>query len=156
LRPAVERVRLLILVVVFSVLACSPGGDTANGGLGNTSWTVISIGGQDTIPEARPTMTFDAGGTVSGSTGCNQYSGQFHTDGDRIAFGPMSSTLMGCEDPRAQQEAAFLSALGGAATWRLAEGGNLLIDGAGEIVAAPGVAEGPPGAEAVADRAGTA
>jgi heat shock protein HslJ len=149
--------RLLIISILFTVLACSPiGDDTANGGLANTSWTVISVSGQATAPEARPIMTFAADGTVTGSGGCNQYSGSFHTDGDRIAFGPMSSTLMGCEGPRGQQEAAFLSSLQGAGTWRLADDGNLVIAGAGEIVAGPGVAEGPPGDEPVADLAGTA
>jgi len=148
--------RLLILTAVFAVIACSPGGDdTANGGLGNTSWTVTSIGGQATLPEARPTMTFAAGGTVSGSGGCNQYSGSFRTDGDRIAFGQVSSTLMGCEGQRGLQEAAFLSAVQGAATWRLADDGNLVLGGAVEIVAGSGVAEGPPGDEPVADLAGT-
>lgn len=153
--PVVERARLILLAGLFAVLACSPpGADTANGGLGNTSWTVASIDGQDTLPEARPTMTFDAGGTVSGSGGCNQYSGSFRTDGDRIAFGQMSSTLMGCEGPRGQQEAVFLKALDGAATWRQTEAGQLEIGGALPIVAGPGVAEGPPGDDPPGDDPG--
>jgi heat shock protein HslJ len=140
------RHRALFLVGVAAVLvACSPGGDNTNGGLGNTSWTVISIAGQPVAPDARPTMTFDPGGTVSGNGGCNQYTGSFRTEGDRIAVGQVSSTLMGCEGERGRQEAAFLSALQGAGTWRLAEEGNLVIAGAGEIIAGPGVAEGPPG-----------
>lgn len=151
------RHRVLVLIgVAATLVACAPrGDDTANGGLVNTSWTVLSIAGAPTLPKARPTMTFAADGTVSGSGGCNQYSGSFRTDGDRIAFGPMSSTLMGCEGQRGQQEAAFLADLQGAATWRLADDGNLVIGGAGEIVAGPGVAEGPPGDEPVADLAGT-
>jgi heat shock protein HslJ len=130
--------------VTAILVACSPGGDNANGGLGNTSWTVISIAGQPVAPDARPTMTFDPGGTVSGTGGCNQYTGSFRTDGDRISVGQVSSTLMGCEGERGRQEAAFVSALQGAATWRLAEDGKLVIAGAGEIIAGPGVAEGPP------------
>lgn len=138
--------RALVIVGIGVMLAaCSPGADTANGGLGNTSWTVISIAGQDTLPEARPTMTFDAGGEVSGSGGCNQYSGSFRTDGDRIAFGPVSSTMMGCDGERGRQEAVFLGALRGATTWRLADDGKLVLSGIGEIIAGVGVAEGPPG-----------
>lgn len=149
--------KLLALPILAAVIAaCSLwGDDTANGGLANTSWTVISIAGQPTAPDARPTMTFAADGTVSGSGSCNQYSGSFRTDGDRIEFGPVSSTLMGCEGQRGEQEAAFLSALQGAATWRQTDDGNLMIGGAGEIVAGPGVAEGPPGDGPVADLAGT-
>lgn len=153
--------RLLALMVLAGVLgACSlRGDDTANGGLVNTSWTVISIAGQPTAPDARPTMTFAQDGTVSGSGGCNQYTGGFRTEGDRIAIGQVSSTLMGCDGQRGQQEAAFLSGLQGAATWRQAEDGNLVIGGAAEIVAGPGVAEGPPGdppaGAPIADLAGT-
>ena len=137
-----RRVPLLIGVVAMLAGCSLIGDDTANGGLGNTSWTVVSIAGQPTPPDARPTMTFAPGGTVSGSGGCNQYTGSFHTDGDRITVGPVSSTLMGCEGERGQVEAAFLSGLQGATTWRQGGDGNLVLEGAGEIVAQPGVAEG--------------
>jgi heat shock protein HslJ len=141
-----HRALLFRIGMTAMLVACVPGSDdTANGGLANTSWTVISIGGQDTLPEARPTMTFAAGGTVAGSGGCNQYSGAFRTDGDRIAFGQVSSTLMGCEGPRGQQEAVFLKALDGAATWRQIENGELEIGGNLVIVARPGIAIAPLG-----------
>jgi heat shock protein HslJ len=138
------RHRVTLLIGVAAMLAgCSLiGDDTANGGLGNTSWTVVSIAGQPTILDARPTMTFAPEGAVSGTGGCNQYNGSFQTDGDRITIGPVSSTLMGCEDERGRQETAFLSGLQGATTWRQGADGNLVLDGAGEIVAQPGVAEG--------------
>jgi heat shock protein HslJ len=150
------RHRLALIGLAATLVACAPrGDDTANGGLVNTSWTVLSIPGAPTLLEARATMTFAADGTVSGTGGCNQYSGSFRTDGDRGAFGSMSSTLMGCDDQRGQQEAAFLSNLQGAATWRLVDYGKLVIGETGEIVAGPGVAEGPPGDEPVAALAGT-
>lgn len=150
--------RVLSLIGVAAMLvACSPrGDDTANGGLVNTSWTVISIDGQPTAPDARPTMTFAGDGTVTGSGGCNQYTGRFRTEGDRIAFGQMSSTLMGCDGQRGQQEAVFLKALDGAATWRQTEAGQLEIGGALAIVAGPGVAEGPPGEDPPAETPGAA
>ena len=142
--PPAERSRLLLVPLIVAVLACSPiGDDTANGGLAFTSWTVTSIDGQPTAPAGvGPTMTFDADGTVSGSTGCNQYTGRFHTEGDRIAVGQVSSTLMGCDGQRGQVEALFLKALDGAATWRQTENGQLEISGASAITAAPGIAAG--------------
>ena len=107
------RHRVPLLIAVAATLAgCSLiGDDTANGGLANTSWTVVSIAGQPTLPDARPTMTFAPAGDVSGSGGCNQYNGRFHTDGDRITVGAVSSTLMGCEGERGPQETAFLSGI---------------------------------------------
>lgn len=135
------RAPLVLIALAAMLIACVPGSDdTANGGLAFTSWTVTSIGGQDIDPEARPTMTFDPGGTVTGSTGCNQYTGRFHTEGDRIAVGQVSSTLMGCDGQRGQVEAVFLRALDGAATWRLTETGQLEIGGTSAMVAAPGIA----------------
>lgn len=145
---------LLVAVGVLMASACSSqGDDNANGGLVNTSWTVASIDG---VPmTARPTMTFAEDGTISGSGGCNQYSGEFRTDGGAISIGELASTLMGCEGDRGPQETVFLNALKGATTWRLADDGNLVLSGAGEIVAGQGVAEGPPGDEPTADLAAT-
>lgn len=141
------RFSLLLLVALGAVLgsACSPrGDDNANGGLANTAWTVISIGGADTVPGAEPTMAFVPDGTVSGTTGCNQYSGSFRTDGDRISIVQLSSTMMMCPGVGGAQELAFTSALPGATEWRQAEDGNLVLSGVTKIVARPTAPDGPP------------
>jgi heat shock protein HslJ len=135
-----RRLRSLLglAAVAAVVAACAlTGGDTANGGLGNTSWVVLSIGGQDTIAEARPTMVFDPGGTVTGTNGCNSYSGRFATDGDKITIGQTSSTAMGCEADRSAQEAAFNAAFGAATSWKEVGDGTLHLTGGAEIVAVP-------------------
>lgn len=136
-------------------LGCTPASDNANGGLVNTTWTVTTINGVAVRPVARPTMTFAQDGTVGGSASCNQYSGPFRTDGDRIAFGDIASTMMMCEGEVGAQEAAFLGALRAAQTWRLTPAGDLEIGGVGSIVAGPGIAEGPPPADPVAGLAAT-
>ncbi len=155
---SVPVARLIVLTTLVAIAAaCSPrGDDNVNGGLVNTSWTVVSIAGAPTLAEARPTMTFAQDATVSGSGGCNQYSGAFRTGGDAFAVAEVSSTLMGCDGDRGRQEGAFLGALQGANTWRQDENGNLIISGAGDIVAGPGVSEGPPGDAPVAELGGTA
>lgn len=123
---------LVLIAVAAIVVACTPSGnDNANGGLVNTSWTVVSIAGAPTLDGARPTLTFAQDGTVSGSAGCNQYSGAFRMDGGAISMGELGSTLMGCEVDRSAQEVAFLNALRGATAWRLADDGNLVLSGAG-------------------------
>lgn len=148
--------RLALPAVLVAVVACSPAPqDIANDGLVNTAWTVKSIDGGPVIPDARPTMTFAEDGTLSGSAGCNQYSGRFRTDGGRIVIGDVASTLMGCDGERAAQEVAFLNALRGAATWRQTAEGDLELDGAGAVVAGPGIAEGPPPAEPATGLAST-
>lgn len=148
MRPRVHTpvTRVLVLIALAAIaVACAPiGTDNANRPLVNTSWTVASVAGVATLPDARPTMAFAQDGTISGSAGCNQYSGTFRTDGDAIAIARVASTMMMCEGDRGQQEAVFLKGLNGAATWRQTEAGQLEIDGAIAIVAGPGVAEGPP------------
>jgi heat shock protein HslJ len=98
---------------------------------------VASIDGQATIPASPPTLAFSADGMVSGSGGCNQYSGPYEVDGGSIRFGDLASTLMLCEGQVGAQETAFMAALGGATTWRIDAAGALELTGAGRIVAEP-------------------
>lgn len=113
-----------VALVAVSLAACAfDGGDNANGGLGGTSWTVVAIDGQPTLAEARPTIRFAFEGTLSGTSGCNQFSGPFRTDGDRILVGDLMATKIGCDGPRSAQEQAFLAALSGVTQWRLTDGG---------------------------------
>jgi heat shock protein HslJ len=108
--------------------------------LTGTAWTVSSINAQPMLPDAPPTMTFSADGRVSGSGGCNGFFAPYQTDGDKLTVGLVGSTLMLCEGPVGAQESAFFSGLGGATSWRIADTGDLEIEGAAKIVAAPGVA----------------
>jgi heat shock protein HslJ len=145
MRPRVPCISALIALSVIAV-ACAPSaGDTANGGLANTSWTVTSVGGVATVDPPRPTMTFAPDGTVTGNAGCNQYSGTYRTDGSSITISNVASTMMMCAGAAAQVEPVFLKGLNGATTWRETETGQLEIAGVVGIVAGPGVAEVPPG-----------
>jgi heat shock protein HslJ len=132
-----------LALLLSSILACSPsvspgpsGGPS--GTLVDTAWTVTTVNGTTVVPDAPPTMVFGADGMVSGTGGCNQYSGPYTTDGGSISVGDLASTLMLCEGDRGTHEAAFLAALDGAGTWRITPEGNLEIGGAGSIVASPG------------------
>ncbi len=79
------------------------------------AWNVTGYNngkGAVTSPTAGSTLTatFTAD-TVSGSSGCNTYSGGYKLDGLNVAIGPLASTQMACEQPLMDQEAAFLTAL---------------------------------------------
>ncbi len=155
-----RRLSIVLFAVAVLAAACSlRGDDNANGGLANTSWTVRSISGVPTVGAARLTMTFAPDGTVSGSTGCNQYSARFRTEGSAITIVQTSSTAVGCPGDRGPQEVAFVNALQGATTWRQTEDGSLVLGGVAEILAGPGVAEGPPdeppAGDPIVDLAGT-
>ena len=143
--------------LAIAIVGCSPEpASPTSAGLVGTSWTVATINGGTVVPNAPPTITFSADKRVAGTTGCNQYSGLFSTNGNRMTVGAMSSTEIACDGARSEQEAAFLNGLGGAATWRINEAGDLEIDGAAAIVARPGLAASQPPPTAGADLDGTA
>lgn len=156
-RP-IRPIAALLSIMSFA-LACGPAPgvspDDANGGLIDSSWTVRTINGVAVVPAAPPTMTFAQDATVAGSASCNQYSGPFRTEADRITIGDVTSTMMLCEGEIGAQETAFLNALRASQTWRITATGDLEIGGVGSIVAGPGIAEGPPPTDPATGLSGT-
>jgi heat shock protein HslJ len=149
---AIEGRRISHLAVAVCALgalsfavACSPTPSTSpTVSLVDTSWTVATINGGAVIPNAPPTIAFSSDKRVSGTTGCNQYSALFSTEGNRITIGALTATEIGCEGAHAAQEGAFLKGLDGAATWQVTEGAALEIGGAATIVAEAGIAASAP------------
>ncbi|PWB54460.1 MAG: hypothetical protein C3F13_06815 [Anaerolineales bacterium] len=89
-----------------------------NQGLAGTSWEVIAYNnGKQAVTSvlAGTTLSADFGedGTLSGSSGCNSYSGSYKLDGKNISIGPLVSTKMYCGEPAGamDQETQFLLAL---------------------------------------------
>jgi heat shock protein HslJ len=81
------------------------------------AWTVVSVLYDDAIrgviDGTRPTATFTSEGKVSGSAGCNTFSGPYEEDGATLRIGPLASTRRACTEPEgaAAQEAGYLAAL---------------------------------------------
>ncbi|MGW6783069.1 META domain-containing protein [Streptomyces sp. NPDC054987] len=113
-------------------------------------WTVqslISGGSVSSLPAgaagtARFTIAADL--SVSGSLGCNRFSAQATRDGDRLTFGPLTTTRMACEGPAGEVERKLTEVF---ASGPLVHGiqGRLLTltaaDGNGLIAEAPSDAE---------------
>jgi len=88
--------------------------------LAGTSWEVTGYnnGKQAVVGVLAGTsisIAFGADGRVSGSAGCNRYTGQYTAAGDTINIGQSASTRRMCAEPAGimEQEAAFLAALPG-------------------------------------------
>ena len=65
-----------------------------------------------TTPAAGTTLTANfTADAVSGSSGCNTFSGSYKLDGLNVTIGPLASTRMACEQAVMDQETAFLTAL---------------------------------------------
>ncbi|NTU79005.1 MAG: META domain-containing protein [Chloroflexales bacterium] len=123
---------LIAAITVRSLPTPTPLPDA--GALANTTWTLISLSGNQPLADTRPTLLFE-GGTALGSTGCNTFRGPYRVSGATIAIGPLASTLVLCDDAISQQEATYLRALQEAAAWRI-EGATLtLLNASGAEVA---------------------
>ena len=126
----------LLLIVLLALAACQPASlpvdtpaastetapespaDTpaapavASLDLSGTNWTLSSLDGALPLADVSVTLDFAADGTVSGSDGCNRFSTSFTQDGASLTIDqPMASTMMACEEPVANQAAAYTAAL---------------------------------------------
>ncbi|MBX3028925.1 MAG: META domain-containing protein [Chloroflexi bacterium] len=85
------------------------------------------------IVDSQPVITFGPDGIVSGTAGCNQFSGGFGIEGSDITIGPLMSTMMACADDLMAQEAGVMLALEGAATWSISGTTATLLNDEGTI-----------------------
>jgi len=79
-------------------------------------WTVLSVlydeAIRSVVADTEPTADFSADGTISGSTGCNEFHGPYTLQGRKIDIGPLSATRKACPTKDASdQEAGYLAAL---------------------------------------------
>ena len=145
--PGTARVRrrsayaVALLASVVLAAGCgddgaqAPAATAAAASLMGTSWTLASrdVDGDDIAAVGTPTLELGADGTtMTGSTGCNQFSGRYTQTGSDLTMelGPM--TLAGCVDPAAaDQEAAILASLPAVASFTAA--GQLVLLDADEV-----------------------
>jgi len=99
-------------------------------GYNNGRQAVVSIAaGSD------PTAVFGTDGTVSGNATCNRFNGPYKVDANKITIGPLATTMMACAtDELSAQEAAYLAALQGAATYQI-RGATLELRNASDAIA---------------------
>lgn len=90
--------------------------------LEGTLWTL-----QNTLAGAPITAAFQQG-TVSGSAGCNTYTGSYSASGGAISFGPLTITGLVCDPAVMEQETLYLARLQVADEYEI-EGNQLRISG---------------------------
>jgi heat shock protein HslJ len=119
----------LALIAALGLAACGGSGSTA---LRDTAWELESLTGNGLLPDTTITLKF-AGDQVSGSAGCNQYGGSYQAGGDSLSVGDVFATEMGCMEPEGimEQETAYLTALGTAATYQITADRLEMFDEAG-------------------------
>jgi heat shock protein HslJ len=106
-------------------------------GLADTAWTVSGINTGTAVVSSEfigaLNATFATDGTVSGSGGCNTFSGAYTDDNGSVAITDLQSTEIGCEPERATLESQYFAALGRAATYELTPSSLTLRDADGAI-----------------------
>ena len=123
------RLSLIALVAIAILTACGGSGASA---LQDTGWELESLTGNDLLPGTTITLKFE-GEQISGSAGCNQYGGSYQAGADSLSVGDTFATEMGCMEPAGilEQESAYLTALGTAATYQVAADRLEVYDDAG-------------------------
>ena len=128
-----------LFLLIILVLAVS----SSDGDLDGTDWMVdrLMVDGDETTPIDGTTMTIAfTDGMVSGSSGCNNYQGNYEVDGDGLILGPLAATQRFCDDPPgvSDQELVFLGLLGAVDSFSI-EGDELVLkaDGTASIVVGP-------------------
>ena len=125
----------LLLASGLALSACAS--STTSTDLAGTSWSLISYGpaGNQTpaTPDVATSLVFGTDGQVSGTLGCNTFSGSYEDKDGKIGFGPLASTLMACPDPQMTQEGTAFQVLTGTVTFELAGNGLTIYDPSGAL-----------------------
>jgi len=115
-------VSLSICAGMMILAACaSPVSQPGGGGdLTGKVWALTELMGKPPGAGTGISAQFSSDGKVSGSAGCNRYSGTYTVSGNSITISSsMATTMMMCEQPVMDQESAYLKALADAKTFEV-------------------------------------
>ena len=99
-------------------------------------WTVLQINGQKLIKDSKLFILLGKEGTISGFSGCNNFSGLYELDGENIKIQSLASTEMACLDSRMmEQESQFMSLLQSVSFAKIRDGKYLeLSNSKGQLI----------------------
>lgn len=96
--------------------------------LAGTSWTFVSIGGVDVAADRPTSLIFD-GTRLSGSAGCNRFSGNYTRADRMLTAGPLMATEMACPGAGMTQENGFFALMRGPVGLSFPTDGTLVLTG---------------------------
>jgi heat shock protein HslJ len=130
-----DPVRPILCVALFALLLAGCAGDSNADPSGRT-WRLTDLEGTPPLEGTTIDLTID-GEQVSGSSGCNTYSGPvtFDPAAGTMTLGPnLASTMMACEEPIMDQERRYLDSLVRVRSYEIVDGDLTLIDDTGTVV----------------------
>lgn len=126
----------LVGILAMATLLASCGSGASADALLNSEWELDELNGRDVLDDVSVTMNLKDDEELSGSGGCNRYTGTWQTDENyEITIEATGATMMACEEPILSQEQAFLEALAAAVTFDLERDELELYDAEGKEVA---------------------
>jgi len=125
----------IILLATLILSSCGVLPFSNSDGLNGTSWTMVSYNGTTLLPDTAMTAFFEDG-SISGSTSCNHYFGNYKLKSDQIQIDGLGWTEMACMNPEGimGQEQQVMSFLSKAATFSIEGQEMQIITGPGEIL----------------------
>ncbi len=117
-------------------------GSATDATLTGQEWSLVSLGGAPMAADSGITATFGEDGTVTGSGGCNRYTGPYTTDGESLTVGPLASTRMSCGQVADDLERTYLGALETAFGFAIS-GTDLVISTASDLTLEFSTSAGP-------------
>ena len=134
------QIALVIIgaVLVFAVIvliANAVGGGEGAGKIEGGTWTLVTLAGQPVLEGTKITARF-ASGEVSGSAGCNNYSGSYERSGSQLTVGLLITQMMECPEPEGvmEQEYQYQGLLQSAASYRTTGGQLEILNASGGVV----------------------
>jgi heat shock protein HslJ len=128
---------LMGAMVALLLLMVGPAKANPDAALVGTYWRAVEIDGNPVTPQSEKReahlVLMSEGKRVSGSTGCNRFTGTFEQTADGYRFSKMAVTKMACPPPLDALERAFLQALGVTASVRISENTLEMIDASGRV-----------------------
>lgn len=125
--------RLAPAALLLAAAGCAPPPSAATDAaalMPGSEWRVTAIDGRPVPAGAAPTLKPGHGGEISGSTGCNLYSGSFRVMGSSVKIGSLTATEMACAPAAMATEATFRAAIAQVdGLGRRASGGLVLTEG---------------------------
>ena len=96
--------------------------------LAGTNWTFVSIGGVPVAADRPTTLAFEAD-RLSGSAGCNRFSGGYAAADGTLTAGPFAATRMACPGSGMTQENAFFALMRSPVSLSFPTDGTLILTG---------------------------
>lgn len=103
--------------------SATPSAQSDPADLVGVTWLLTEVGGAEPVEGAPVSVRFGEDGTVSGSGGCNRFSGTYDAEPGSLSIAEdIASNMMACQDDVMAVEAALLKALPEATGFEVGDG----------------------------------